>query len=77
MATDQIRQTTAEQKVAMGEEIKAGKKAVNEVEATIKAESTTEQEATSVEEVLGAANTQNVKEKSNDGITYLFSINFY
>ena len=77
MTTDQIRQTTAEQKVVMGEEFKAGKKAVIEVEATIKAEATTEQEATSVEEVLGAANTQNVEEKSNDGITYLFLINFY
>ena len=54
----------------MGEEIKVGNKAVNELEATINAETTTEQEATSEEEFLDAANTQNVKEQSKDGITY-------
>ena len=61
----------------MGEEIKVGNKAVNELEATINAETTTEQEATSEEEFLDAANTQNVKEQSKDGITYLFLIIFY
>ena len=49
MTTEQIGQTTAEKEVAMGEEIKTWKKAVNELEATINAETTTEQEATFVE----------------------------
>ena len=77
MTTEQIGQTTAEKEVAMGEEIKVGKEALNELEATINGETTTEPQATFVEEVLGAANTQNVKEQSNNGITYLFVINFY
>ena len=71
MTAEQIGQTTPEKEVAMGEEIKAGKKAVNELEATINPEATTESQATSIMEVLGATNTQNVKEKSNDGISYL------